>query len=271
MRLHYASLFNFLLLILYLNQQIISCKNVFSGFQKVPRSPVPSGGKNAKSDGEIGRMPYGAARDEGAVPVRLLADSDSLFITCQGLFVHYKLCFPASPHRSLWSNPFLDPSPSSSSLRGAPGKLKFDRRPPNIQIKAQNYLHRGYGSQSHSSSLYDPLLDGSETYPAVSEEIPHLNLGNLVEENQMNNLNSGNTEQFMEASCKFGVVLVHGFGGGVFSWRNVMGVLAEQVGCTVAAFDRPGWGLTSRPGRKDWEGKELCNPYKLDSQVISIP
>ncbi|KAJ6802533.1 uncharacterized protein M6B38_192045 [Iris pallida] len=61
--------------------------------------------------------------------------------------------------------------------------------------------------------------------------------------------------------------LVHGFGGGVFSWRHVMGVLARQIGCTVVAFDRPGWGLTSRPRRKDWEDRQLANPYKLESQV----
>ena len=78
-------------------------------------------------------------------------------------------------------------------------------------------------------------------------------------------INSGNLEQDVEANGQFGIVLVHGFGGGVFSW---MGVLARQIGCTVAAFDRPGWGLTSRPRQKDWEEKELHNPYKLDAQVI---
>ncbi|KAK1548761.1 hypothetical protein Q3G72_015267 [Acer saccharum] len=46
-----------------------------------------------------------------------------------------------------------------------------------------------------------------------------------------------------------------------------MGALARQIGCTVAAFDRPGWGLTSRPRQKDWEEKELHNPYKLEAQV----
>uniref|UniRef100_A0A164U7G3 AB hydrolase-1 domain-containing protein n=1 Tax=Daucus carota subsp. sativus TaxID=79200 RepID=A0A164U7G3_DAUCS len=51
------------------------------------------------------------------------------------------------------------------------------------------------------------------------------------------------------------------------SWRHVMGVLARQVGCTVAAFDRPGWGLTSRPQKQDWEENQLPNPYKLETQV----
>lgn len=46
-----------------------------------------------------------------------------------------------------------------------------------------------------------------------------------------------------------------------------MGTLACQVGCTVAAFDRPGWGLTPRLEKKDWEEKQLPNPYKLETQV----
>ena len=39
-----------------------------------------------------------------------------------------------------------------------------------------------------------------------------------------------------------GIVLVHGFGGGVFSWRHVMEALAMQCHCRVIAFDRPAFG-----------------------------
>ncbi|MCI21152.1 epoxide hydrolase, partial [Trifolium medium] len=60
-------------------EAVLSCKSVFSSYQKAPRSPVPSGGRTPKSDTEMKRRPFGAARDE-EVPVRLLADSDSLFI-----------------------------------------------------------------------------------------------------------------------------------------------------------------------------------------------
>ncbi|KAK9831933.1 hypothetical protein WJX81_000861 [Elliptochloris bilobata] len=43
------------------------------------------------------------------------------------------------------------------------------------------------------------------------------------------------------------VVLIHGFGGGTFSWRLVMAQLAARAGCRVVALDRPGFGLTARP------------------------
>ncbi|GMH33529.1 hypothetical protein BSKO_01363 [Bryopsis sp. KO-2023] len=64
------------------------------------------------------------------------------------------------------------------------------------------------------------------------------------------------------ADKSFAVLLIHGFGGGVFSWRHLMRPLAELTCCRVIAFDRPAFGLTSRP--------EVCpgspNPYTLMSQ-----
>jgi hypothetical protein len=44
------------------------------------------------------------------------------------------------------------------------------------------------------------------------------------------------------AAADVGIVLVHGFGGGVFSWRHVMQPLADATGCRVVALDRPGFG-----------------------------
>ncbi|XP_031282282.1 uncharacterized protein LOC116140846 [Pistacia vera] len=145
------------------------------------------------------------------------------------------------------------------------GRLKLERQAFSVLSKTQyHHLHRSYSNQFHSSSLYAPLLDGSATSTVLSEDIPVLSLDDTVEEEEMN---LGSLEQDLEGNGQVGIVLVHGFGGGVFSWRHVMGVLARQTGCAVAAFDRPGWGLTSRPRRKDWEENELPNPYKLETQV----
>lgn len=247
---------------------MLSCKNVFSGYQKVPRSPTPSASKTPKSDSEMRRKPLGTARDDGELPVRLLADIDSLFIACQGLTLHYKLSMSGSPSRSLSSTTFIEPNCGCSSTQMTLGKLKLERPPSSVLSKTRYHLHRSYSNQFPSSSLYTPLLDASAT-PSVllSEEIPVLRLDDTVDEDELSNVNSGALDRGLEGSEKFGIVLVHGFGGGVFSWRHVMGVLARQVGCTVVAFDRPGWGLSSRPCRKDWEEKQLPNPYKLETQV----
>jgi pimeloyl-ACP methyl ester carboxylesterase len=57
------------------------------------------------------------------------------------------------------------------------------------------------------------------------------------------------------------MILLHGFGASVFSWRDVMEPLGELG--TVVAYDRPAFGLTERP--LSWE--EGANPYAPEAQV----
>lgn len=226
---------------------------VFSGYQKVPRSPTPTAGKSFRSDSETRRKAPGLAHDDGELPISLLADIDSLFFSCQGLTVHYKLSTPGSPSRSL----------SSTNL--------FDRPSLSIPLRSQYNIQRSTSNQFYSSSspLDTPLLASSPTSP-ISEDMPIFSLNETYEEAELSKQGSPMIEQSMGANEQFGIVLVHGFGGGVFSWRKVMGALARQIGCAVAAFDRPGWGLTSRPRRKDWEENQLPNPYELENQVTLL-
>ncbi|PIN26012.1 putative hydrolase/acyltransferase (alpha/beta hydrolase superfamily) [Handroanthus impetiginosus] len=219
-------------------EAVLSCKMVLSSYQKVPRSPTPFAAKSFRYDGETRRK----------APVSLLADIDSLFISCRGLTVHYKLTMPGSPSRSLSATTF------------------FDQPLPSIPFLTSH--QRSISNQFHSSTspLHTPLLASSPTSP-ISEHEPILSLNKICEEDELSRLGSPALERDMEANEQFGIVLVHGFGGGVFSWRKIMGVLARQIGCTVAAFDRPGWGLTSRPRQKDLEGNQSSNPYKIDNQV----
>ncbi len=57
-------------------------------------------------------------------------------------------------------------------------------------------------------------------------------------------------------------VLLHGLGSSTFSWHKVADMLAAEG--TVIAFDRPGFGLTSRPLPGDWQGE---NPYSREAQA----
>jgi len=57
------------------------------------------------------------------------------------------------------------------------------------------------------------------------------------------------------------IVLLHGFGASVFSWRIVMNPLSEFG--QVTAYDRPAFGLTERPDLDNWEG---LNPYSNENQ-----
>ena len=56
------------------------------------------------------------------------------------------------------------------------------------------------------------------------------------------------------------LVLLHGFGASVYSWREVMPVLAENY--QVYGYDRLAFGLTERP--TEWEGE---NPYIQSAAV----
>lgn len=60
-------------------------------------------------------------------------------------------------------------------------------------------------------------------------------------------------------------VLLHGFGASLFSWQRVLKQLAAIIDSSVVAFDRPGFGLTSRPkplaGPAEKTGK--LNPYSV--------
>ncbi|XP_059303320.1 uncharacterized protein LOC132055485 [Lycium ferocissimum] len=225
-------------------EAVLPCKVVFSAYNKLPRSPTPSAGKGSKCDSEMRRKLAGSAREDGEIPAKLLADVDSLFISCSGLTLHYKLRLPGSPCHSLSSTAHVD-------------------RPLSLLSNVDYRIRRSYSSQYPANCLSTPLLDGFH----LSEEMPNLNLDEVGDGDTVNRSGSPRLIQDLEGNDQFGIVLVHGFGGGVFSWRNVMGVLAQQVGCAVTAFDRPGWGLTSRPFRTDWEEDHLPNPYTIDAQV----
>ncbi len=60
-------------------------------------------------------------------------------------------------------------------------------------------------------------------------------------------------------------ILLHGFGASAFSWREVMEPFSELG--RVIAYDRPAFGLTSRPMPGQWQGE---NPYSPESQAAIV-
>ena len=55
------------------------------------------------------------------------------------------------------------------------------------------------------------------------------------------------------------LLLLHGFAASLYSWREVMRELSQRF--LTVAFDRPGFGLTTRP--RSWTGE---NPYSQTAQ-----
>ena len=64
-------------------------------------------------------------------------------------------------------------------------------------------------------------------------------------------------------SGELAVVMLHGFGASLYSWREVIPDLAENN--SVFSYDRPAFGLTERP--IDWEGD---SPYTLSASVHQL-
>lgn len=60
-------------------------------------------------------------------------------------------------------------------------------------------------------------------------------------------------------------ILLHGFGASAFSWREVMQPFSELG--RVIAYDRPAFGLTSRPMPGEWTGD---NPYSPEAQAAIV-
>ena len=58
------------------------------------------------------------------------------------------------------------------------------------------------------------------------------------------------------------IILLHGFGASLFSWREVLDPLSQSA--RVIAYDRPAFGLTERPVPGSWDGE---SPYGAAAQV----
>ena len=66
----------------------------------------------------------------------------------------------------------------------------------------------------------------------------------------------------LSGSGETAVILLHGFGSNLDTWREVIGPLSDQY--TVVCYDWVGFGLTGRPGAGSWG---LVNPYSTVGQA----
>lgn len=64
------------------------------------------------------------------------------------------------------------------------------------------------------------------------------------------------------------IVLLHGFGASIYSWREVFTPLADYG--RVIAYDRIGFGLTGRPMPGEWQGESPYRPAAQVDQLIAL-
>ena len=61
------------------------------------------------------------------------------------------------------------------------------------------------------------------------------------------------------------LILLHGFGASTFTWHKVMEPLSREY--LVIAYDRTGFGYSSRPLKGEWSGE---SPYSQESQAREL-
>jgi hypothetical protein len=241
-------------------QQVSGSKVLMNGFQRVPRCSSPKFFR--RNDLESNMLAKPQQDDDNDLQPHLLADYDSLFMDLNGLRVHYKSVGGALHSQVPYRNPYeRHEVPQYTRSLSANYSTTWNPviRPPvtgSLHTSVQTPLLSGYlGSPTWRN--ISPALNG---WPAIMQQTYQ------VPGDMPSVASSGRNGEFEGNSS--GVVFIHGFGGGVFSWRHVMGTVAREVGCRVVAFDRPGWGLTTRPRRSEWVQKGLPNPYELQTQVV---
>eukprot|EP00245_Coleochaete_scutata_P005190 TRINITY_DN18569_c0_g1_i2.p1 TRINITY_DN18569_c0_g1~~TRINITY_DN18569_c0_g1_i2.p1 ORF type:complete len:440 (+),score=88.10 TRINITY_DN18569_c0_g1_i2:149-1468(+) len=77
--------------------------------------------------------------------------------------------------------------------------------------------------------------------------------------------NAAGESSFTGQRVEIPAVLLHGFGASVFSWERVLSPLANILGASTIAFDRPAFGLTTRvkPSQMKSSNGSVVNPYSF--------
>lgn len=202
-------------------------------------------------------FPRLGAPAEREVDPQSLADADSLFIEIDSLIVHYKLSING---RAIVGRD----AERQARAWGAAAREGRD-------ILAASHSMSSAHSQTHSRASED---DAHDRTPSANEDEP-----------LRGSKSAGSSFSPAGAPVSFGappiasatdaaaaphtfrhpIVLLHGFGSSLFAFRALWLELSQQ--CSILlAFDRPGFGLTSRPLKDasgsygSWVERDELNP-----------
>ena len=203
---------------------------------------------------------------EREVDPRSLADPDSLFIEIDSLVVHYKLSIHGRPivgrdaerqarawgaaareGRDILSNMATGShsTPNSHSQSRTSDDDAHDRTPSATEEEPL----RG----SKSAGSFTPTGTGSAAASSFGAPIASAVPGGSASD-------AGAPRPFRHP-----IVLLHGFGSSLFAFRAMWPDLSQQC-AILLAFDRPGFGLTSRPLKDasgsygSWIERDELNP-----------
>jgi pimeloyl-ACP methyl ester carboxylesterase len=179
------------------------------------------------------------------VEPQALADPDSLFMQIDSLQVHFKLSVGGRP--VIGQGPDVQKGARAAvieALRGAN---------PNNAAAAAAAASDAAGSDADSLSLSeaggvgeDAPLRGVTTYSADGSGAAATTTDAQSQAAAAEAAAAAAAARALQ--FRHPVVLLHGFGHSLFQWRTVWADLSAQCAVLIA-FDRPGFGLTSRPLR----------------------
>jgi hypothetical protein len=197
------------------------------------------------------------------LPAELLADADSQFVDVDGLLVHYKEAWPGSragPQKedtwqpaggvegSMQLNPLLqqlqDQKQLWSEQEETATRAAWNTAARPSEASGSAAAATGAEMPAPTAAWLPPTHLAAEAGATVAAQGSPAQLQPAPAATTVA-VASGLEGAFgpgVEAACDCAVVLVHGFGGGVFAWRHLMQPLAAAVGARVVAFDRPGFG-----------------------------
>jgi len=206
--------------------------------------PIPSALSGSYTSGPIGVGSHGSSSNLFAasspkveVDARSLADADSLFIEIDSLMVHYKMCVGGKPilpgkepykqrAKGTYSGNASAPGSRSSSVPSSPTK--------NVIRHSSETTFSGDTDVRTLDAAADPDTSAHDAFAADPT---------LPTSSSTSSSSSSSSPTFRST-----LILLHGFGSSLFEWSAIWPDLCATVD-TVLAFDRPGFGLTSRPVR----------------------
>ncbi|BAT78974.1 hypothetical protein VIGAN_02174700 [Vigna angularis var. angularis] len=184
------------------------------------------------------------------------------------LYTHKHSSSLISPNYATQNKRFVVSASSAPSLSGS--GAEYSEQLVDVGAEKKKKMIAGIDQ----GELVDPKLLADPDSCFCEFNGVHIHHKICEAESQPQSMLQSHTVSHQIKKLGYPMILLHGFGASVFSWKPVMKPLAEVAGSKVLAFDRPAFGLTSRvnlskhPSSETEDTKPL-NAYSMAFSVLA--
>ncbi|XP_022632137.1 uncharacterized protein LOC106779086 isoform X2 [Vigna radiata var. radiata] len=184
------------------------------------------------------------------------------------LYTHKHTSSLISPNYATHNKRFVVSASSAPSLSGS--GAEYSEQLVDVGAEKKKKMIAGIDQ----GELVDPKLLADPDSCFYEFNGVHIHHKICDTESQTQSMLQSHTVSHQIKKVGYPMILLHGFGASVFSWKQVMKPLAEVAGSKVLAFDRPAFGLTSRvnlskhPSSETEDTKPL-NAYSMAFSVLA--